>query len=71
MSDDINIKPQLQNSYDSTMFNPRKYLNSRKEHMEMKDTDMRATNVQINRLLQMRKSNMDSYQQVPLCGGVG
>jgi len=69
-TEDINIKPQIHNTLDKSMFQPNKYLNSRKEHLNMKDTESVAPNTTMNRLLNMRKSNAEQLNTMPLAGGL-
>ena len=38
ISDDINIKPTTQMDIDTSIYKPNKYLNSRKEHLDMGNT---------------------------------
>lgn len=69
ISDDLNIKPTLQMDMDSSLYKPNKYLNSRKEHLDMGNTQLEASSTYVNRLLNMRKSNKESTLHVPLVGG--
>lgn len=65
-----NIKPTLQSSYDCSLFKPNKYLNARKEHLEMINNHIPTQSIQVTRVLNLKKSNKESLDSIPMHGSL-
>ena len=68
-TEELNVKPQIHNKFEDSVYRPGKYLNFRNEHETMKDTKCEANNSSLSRILNMRKSNIEAKLNVPLQGG--
>ena len=53
---ELNIKPQISTSFESSVFKPNKYLDARKEHCDMPNVNIKTANAAVNKLYNTKQS---------------